>query len=82
MYLEDLYVQPPARGKGLGRALLVELARIAKQRGCGRMEWAVLNWNTPAIEFYEALGAKPLNEWTVYRLDSEGIERLAGAAGG
>ncbi len=78
LYLEDLYVQPDARGQGLGKALLVELARIARQRGCGRMEWAVLDWNTPAIEFYKSLGARPMGEWTVYRLDGEGIERLAG----
>jgi GNAT superfamily N-acetyltransferase len=78
LYLEDLYVQPSARGAGLGKALLVELARIARSRGCGRMEWSVLDWNTPAIEFYKSLGAKPMSEWTVYRLDGEGIERLAG----
>lgn len=77
LYLEDLYVQPEARGRGLGKALLVELARIARRRGCGRMEWAVLDWNTPAIEFYKSLGARPMSEWTVYRLDQEGIERLA-----
>lgn len=79
LYLEDLYVQPDARGQGLGKALLVELTRIAHHRGCGRMEWAVLDWNTPAIEFYKSLGAKPMGEWTVYRLDAEAIERLARA---
>jgi GNAT superfamily N-acetyltransferase len=82
LYLEDLYVQPPARGKGLGKALLVHLARIARERGCGRMEWAVLDWNTPAIEFYRSLGAQPMSEWTVYRLDAEGISRLARESGG
>ncbi len=68
LYLEDLFVNPEKRGKGYGRALLVELAKIARDRGCGRMEWAVLNWNEPAIKFYQALGAKPMNEWTVFRL--------------
>jgi len=79
LYLEDLFVKPEKRGKGYGRALLVELAKIARNRGCGRMEWAVLNWNEPAIKFYRALGAKPLDEWTVFRLTREGIERLATA---
>lgn len=77
LYLEDLYVQPSARGQGLGKALLVKLAGIAQSRGCGRMEWSVLDWNTPAIEFYKSLGAKPMSEWTVYRLDQEGIRSLA-----
>lgn len=77
LYLEDLYVQPASRGYGLGKALLVQLARAAKERGCGRMEWAVLDWNTPAIEFYQSIGAKPMSEWTTYRLDAAGIERLA-----
>jgi GNAT superfamily N-acetyltransferase len=77
LYLEDLFVKPEKRGKGYGRALLVELARIARDRGCGRMEWAVLNWNEPAIKFYRALGAKPMDEWTVFRLTREGIARLA-----
>lgn len=78
LYLEDLYVRPGCRGQGLGRALLVELARLAAARGCGRMEWSVLDWNTPAIEFYKSIGARPQSEWTVYRLDAEGIGRLAG----
>ena len=78
LYLEDLFVKPEKRGKGYGRALLVELAKIARDRGCGRMEWAVLNWNEPAIKFYRALGAKPMNEWTVFRLTGEEIARLAG----
>jgi GNAT superfamily N-acetyltransferase len=77
LYLEDLFVKPEKRGKGYGRALLVELAKIARDRGCGRMEWAVLDWNEPAIEFYRALGAKPMNEWTVFRLTREEIARLA-----
>lgn len=77
LYLEDLFVKPEKRGNGYGRALLVELAKIARDRGCGRMEWAVLNWNEPAIKFYQALGAKPMNEWTVFRLTREEIARLA-----
>ena len=77
LYLEDLFVKPEKRGKGYGRALLVELAKIARDRGCGRMEWAVLNWNEPAINFYRALGAKPMDEWTVFRLTHDEIARLA-----
>ncbi|CAN5564700.1 GNAT family N-acetyltransferase [soil metagenome] len=77
LYLEDLFVRPEQRGKGYGRALLVRLAQIAHERGCGRMEWAVLDWNEPAIQFYKKLGAKPMNEWTVFRLKSDGIESLA-----
>ena len=77
LYLEDLFVKPEARGKGYGRALLIELARIARDRGCGRMEWAVLDWNDPAIQFYRKLGAKPMDEWTVFRLTGDGIGRLA-----
>jgi GNAT superfamily N-acetyltransferase len=77
LYLEDLFVKPEKRGKGYGRALLVELAKIAMERGCGRMEWAVLNWNEPAINFYRAIGAKPMDEWTVFRLTREGITKLA-----
>ena len=77
VYLEDLFVKPEKRGKGYGRALLVDLAKIACDRGCGRMEWAVLNWNEPAIKFYHALGAEPLDEWTVFRLTHDGIARLA-----
>jgi GNAT superfamily N-acetyltransferase len=77
LYLEDLFVKPEKRGKGYGRALLVDLAKIARDRGCGRMEWAVLNWNEPAIKFYRALGAKPLDEWTVFRLTRDGIAELA-----
>ncbi len=77
LYLEDLFVKPELRGKGYGRALLIQLAKIARDRGCGRMEWAVLNWNEPAIQFYRALGAKPMNEWTVFRLTGEEIAQLA-----
>ena len=77
LYLEDLFVKPEERGKGYGRALLVHLGKIARERGCGRMEWAVLNWNEPAIQFYRKLGAKPLDEWTVYRLTGHDIEALA-----
>jgi GNAT superfamily N-acetyltransferase len=78
LYLEDLFVRPASRGSGLGKALLVELAKIAQARGCGRMEWSVLDWNTPAIEFYKALGARPMDEWTVYRMDGAAIAALAG----
>ena len=78
LYLEDLFVKPEKRGKGYGRALLVELAKIARDRGCGRMEWAVLDWNEPAIKFYRALGAKPMYEWTVFRLTRDDIAKLAG----
>ena len=77
LYLEDLFVRPEHRGKGYGRALLVDLAKIARDRACGRMEWAVLDWNDPAIEFYKKLGARPLDEWKIFRLTREGIARLA-----
>jgi GNAT superfamily N-acetyltransferase len=77
LYLEDLFVRPALRGKGYGRALLERLAGIAKERGCGRMEWAVLDWNEPAIQFYRKLGATPMDEWTVFRLTGEGIAKLA-----
>jgi GNAT superfamily N-acetyltransferase len=77
LYLEDLFVRPEKRGKGYGRALLVELAKIARDRGCGRMEWAVLDWNEPAIKFYRSLGAQPMHEWTVFRLTREEIASLA-----
>jgi GNAT superfamily N-acetyltransferase len=77
LYLEDLFVKPEKRGKGYGHALLIDLAKIARDRGCGRMEWAVLDWNDPAIQFYHKLGAKPMNEWTVFRLTRDGIARLA-----
>jgi len=77
LYLEDLFVRPEKRGKGYGRALLERLAQIAKERGCGRMEWAVLDWNDPAIQFYRKLGAAPMDEWTVFRLTEDGIAKLA-----
>ena len=77
LYLEDLFVKPEHRGKGFGRALLIDLAKIARDRHCGRMEWAVLDWNEPAIQFYRKLGAKPMDEWTVFRLTRDGIARLA-----
>jgi GNAT superfamily N-acetyltransferase len=78
LYLEDLFVRPAMRGKGIGKALLTELARIARDRNCARMEWAVLDWNQPAIGFYRSLGAVPLDEWTTFRLDRPEIEKLAG----
>jgi GNAT superfamily N-acetyltransferase len=78
LYLEDLFVRPSERGKGYGRALLERLAQIAHERGCGRMEWAVLDWNEPAIQFYKKLGAQPMTEWTVFRLTRDEIARLAG----
>ena len=77
LYLEDLFVKPEKRGKGYGCALLVDLAKVARDRGCGRMEWAVLDWNEPAIKFYRSLGAKPMEEWTVFRLMRDGIAKLA-----
>ena len=79
LYLEDLFVRPEDRGKGYGRALLIHLAKIARARGCGRMEWAVLDWNEPAIQFYRKLGAKSMDEWTVFRLKRDGIAKLADA---
>jgi GNAT superfamily N-acetyltransferase len=82
LYLEDLFVRPEDRGKGYGRALLIHLAKIARERGCGRMEWAVLDWNEPAIQFYRKLGAKPMDDWTVFRLTRDGIAKLADAAPG
>lgn len=77
IYLEDLFVEVAHRGKGYGKKLLAELARIAKERNCGRLEWSVLNWNTPSIEFYKSLGAKPMDEWTVYRMTEQEINDLA-----
>lgn len=78
LYLEDLYVTPAARGAGVGKALLVHLAGIARDRGWARFEWSVLDWNTPAVEFYRAMGAQPMDEWTVQRVSGEALERLAG----
>jgi GNAT superfamily N-acetyltransferase len=77
LYLEDLFVRPHLRAHGIGRALLAELARVAKARNCGRMEWAVLNWNEPAIKFYLSLGARPMTEWQVYRLTPAEIDELS-----
>lgn len=76
IYLEDLFVQPDQRGSGLGKALLTALARIAVERGYRRVEWAVLDWNTPSIEFYESLGAHPMDEWSTYRLTGEALADL------
>jgi GNAT superfamily N-acetyltransferase len=78
IYLEDLFVVPEARGKGVGRALLERLAQVAIERDCGRLEWAVLDWNESAIRFYERLGATPNSEWTVYRLTGDSLRALAG----
>jgi GNAT superfamily N-acetyltransferase len=79
LYLEDLFVNPDQRGRGIGKALLTELARIAVERQCGRIEWAVLDWNAPSIAFYESLGARPMSDWTTYRLTGDALRRLAGA---
>jgi len=76
IYLEDLYVREEFRGRGLGGAMLRHLARLALERGCGRLEWAVLNWNEPAINFYKGLGAAPMDEWTVFRVTGEALDRL------
>ena len=78
IYLEDLFVEPAHRGVGAGRLLLQRLAQIAVERGCGRLEWSVLDWNQPAIGFYRRLGAEPQDEWTVYRLAGEALRALAG----
>jgi len=77
IYLEDLFVDPAQRGKGYGKALLKRLAEIAVERGCGRLEWSVLDWNQPSIDFYLSLGARPMDEWTIYRLDGAGLNALA-----
>lgn len=78
LYLEDLFVKPEARGRGIGRALLRRLAEITLERGLCRMEWAVLDWNKPSIEFYESLDAKAMDDWTVYRLAGEALGEMAG----
>src|SRR5688572_19428536 len=78
IYLEDLFVVPEHRGKGHGKALLAALARLAVERGCGRLEWAVLDWNEPSIGFYRSLGAAAMDEWTVYRLTGDALAKLAG----
>jgi GNAT superfamily N-acetyltransferase len=79
LYLEDLFVRPAVRGRGFGRALLAHLAQIAIERNCGRMEWAVLDWNEPAIAFYKRLGAVPMDDWTVFRLWDKALTDLAGS---
>ena len=78
LYLEDLFVLPAYRGRGYGKGLLAELARIARERNCGRMEWWCLNWNRPSIDFYKALGAQAMDEWTVFRMTEGTMGRLAG----
>lgn len=77
IYLEDLFVRPEARGSGLGKALLKRLAALAVERDCARLEWSVLDWNEPSIQFYKALGAKAMDEWTIYRVDGDALGNLA-----
>lgn len=77
IYLEDLFVKPEARGRGYGKALLQELARIAVERGCGRLEWSCLDWNQPSIDFYLSLGAVPMDAWTVYRIAGDRLHEMA-----
>jgi GNAT superfamily N-acetyltransferase len=79
IYLEDLYVQPGMRGRGYGKALLAELARICAERAYGRLEWSVLDWNAPSIGFYKSIGAQPMDEWTVYRLSGPALQALGSA---
>ena len=79
LYLEDLFVLPEYRGKGYGKGLLQKLASIAVERGCGRLEWSCLDWNTPSIDFYKSLGAEPMSDWTVYRVAGETLATLANA---
>ena len=81
IYLEDLFVRPEARGRGVGKQLLAYLARTAVERRCARLEWAVLDWNEPSIGFYRSLGAVPMDEWTVFRLTGDALALLAGGAG-
>src|SRR5207237_2374884 len=78
LYLEDLFVEPEHRGRGHGKALFAALARLALERGCGKLDWAVLDWNEPSIGFYKALGAKAMDDWTVYRLAGDALKELAG----
>lgn len=77
LYLEDLFVYPAYRGKGYGKALFLYLAQLAVERGCGRMEWSCLDWNTPSIEFFRSLGATPMSDWTIYRLTESQLKELA-----
>jgi len=79
IWLEDLFVLPEHRGRGVGKALLLEVARIAVERRCGRLEWSVLDWNEPAIRFYKSLGAVTMDDWTIYRADGDALEKLGGA---
>ena len=76
IYLEDLFVEPAFRGQGIGKALLAAVARTAVERRCGRLEWSVLDWNTPAIDFYTALGAQPMSDWTLFRVTGEALRKL------
>jgi GNAT superfamily N-acetyltransferase len=78
LWLEDLFVRPAYRGRGYGKALLLHVAGIAAERGCGRFEWSVLDWNEPSIRFYQSLGAQPLDDWTIYRVTGPALQRLAG----
>ncbi|MDR0598562.1 MAG: GNAT family N-acetyltransferase [Treponema sp.] len=80
LYIEDLFVKPALRGRGYGKALLSAVARVAAERNCGRLEWACLDWNEPSIAFYKSRGARPLDEWTVYRLTGEALRTLGGPA--
>ncbi len=80
LYLEDLFVLPEARGKGHGKALLSHLARVAVERGCGRFEWSVLDWNAPSIAFYKSFGAVPMEDWSIFRLTGDALRRLASSA--
>ena len=77
LYLEDLFVRPEYRGRGIGKKLMASVAKVAVDRGCGRLEWSVLDWNTPSIEFYRSQGAVPMDEWTVFRLADQALENLA-----
>jgi GNAT superfamily N-acetyltransferase len=77
LYVEDLFVLPEHRGKGYGRALMLQIAKIARERGCGRFEWTVLDWNQPAIDFYQSLGAEPMNQWIIQRVTGSALDRLA-----
>jgi GNAT superfamily N-acetyltransferase len=81
LYLEDLYVKPAARGLGIGRAILRRLARVAVERDCGRLEWSVLDWNEPALEFYKSLGAVPMTDWTIHRVTADALQSLAESEG-
>lgn len=77
LWLEDIFIKPEHRGRGYGKALLLHVARIARERRCGRFEWAVLDWNEPSIEFYKSLGAVPLDDWTIFRVTGDALEKLA-----